>query len=129
MGIKKRQKTAVFDFDGVIASYKGWKGFDIFGKPFKEVIKTMKRLKRNGWRVIIFTTRVATPKLLKWLKKNDVPFDDINRDAQKPYGTSNKPIYDAIIDDRAVHYHGQLSKHLYKEIVNVCNQYGEEKIL
>ena len=99
-----RGKTIAFDFDGVIASYDGWKGFDVFGKPNRDVISVMNRLYRSGNRVIIWTTRQDTPKLRAWLKRNKVKCHGINDASHNPPCTSCKPAYDVFIDDRAVGY-------------------------
>lgn len=109
-------KTICFDFDGVIATFDGWKGFDVLGKPQKEVIWALRELKAKGYRIVIFTTRPATEILVGWLKKYDVPYDDINRNSHNPVMTSCKPIYHAIIDDRAINYHGQSRMELLKNL-------------
>jgi len=100
----KEKKIIAFDFDGVIASYDGWKGIAIFGKPNREVIKVMNGLHDKGCRVIIWTTRQETPKLRAWLKKNKVRHDGINTNSHNPPNTSAKPVYHAFVDDRAVNY-------------------------
>lgn len=109
-------KTICFDFDGVIASYDGWKGFDVLGEPNKEVIEVMRKLKLMDYQLIIFTTRPATQTLVDWLDKHNVSYDDINRNRKSPVMTSCKPIYHAIIDDRAINYHGQGEMELFKEL-------------
>lgn len=110
------QKTVCFDFDGVIASYDGWKGFDVLGVPNDEVISCMKKLKDEGHYIVIFTTRPATPTLVKWLKDNGVPYNDINRNKHNPVMTSSKPIYHCFVDDRAVNYGGQNGEELLTQI-------------
>lgn len=109
-------KTICFDFDGVIASYNGWEGFDVLGEPNKKIIEVMKKLKLMGYYLVIFTTRPATQILCDWLKKYNVPYDDINRNRRSPVMTSCKPIYHAIIDDRAINYHGQDEMELLREL-------------
>lgn len=110
------QKTYCFDFDGVIAKYDGWKGVDVFGEPIPATIEAMRRLKEQGGRIIIFTTRLATPALISWLQRNQVPYDEINKNSKNPPMTSVKPIYDVFIDDRALNYHGQGVGELLSEI-------------
>jgi hypothetical protein len=95
-------KTIVCDFDGVIATYDGWKGFDVFGQPILSTIRILHRLKNIGWKIVIFTTRLATPTLEAWLEYNAVPYDAINSTAHNPPNTSNKPIADVYLDDRAI---------------------------
>jgi hypothetical protein len=119
MDKSRRQLTACFDFDGVISEYQGWKGVDAFGEPIQGTIDTMKKLKKEGWFVTIFTTRKATPLLIEWLDKNKVPYDSINSTAHNPPNTSNKPLFDIVIDDRAVSFTGQSGSALYNDIHNL----------
>ena len=109
------KQTLLFDFDGVIAKYDGWKGFDVFGEPNEKIIEAMHKLK-DKYAIVIFTTRPATEKMIQWLEKNNVPYDDINRNGHNPIMTSVKPISVAIIDDRAINYHGQEADKLIEEV-------------
>ncbi len=103
--MNKNEKGIVcFDFDGVLATYNGWKGFDILGEPIPETIEAVRQLYKEGYYIIIFTTRLDTPILRKWLKDNNVPYDDINKNSKTPPHTSCKPIYHCIIDDRAINF-------------------------
>jgi len=115
-------KWLCFDFDGVIASYDGWKGFDVLGEPNLEVIKAMQTLNNKGYRITIFTTRMDTPVLRKWLYDNLVPYDSVNSNSHNPTHTSQKPIYHAVIDDRAVCYDGQPSDYLIHEILKLVDK-------
>ena len=120
-----RQKIVCFDFDGVIATYKGWKGFDKLGRPIKKVINVMKKLKEKGYFITIFTTRADTPKLRKWLEKHNVPYDSLNSFAHNPPYTSFKPIYHCVVDDRAVNPINLSEEELLKEIERMVNLYEE----
>jgi adenylylsulfate kinase len=93
-----------FDFDGVIAEWDGWKGEDIFGLPIRSTIDVMKQLKEDGHKVIIWTTRRKTPVLLDYLSRYDIPYDSVNSTDHNPPGTSQKPIFDIFIDDRAIEF-------------------------
>ena len=110
------RKVLCFDFDGVIAFYDGWKGFDVFGPPNYLVIEAMRELKRKGYYLTIFTTRPCTQTMVDWLKKYEVPFNSINSNSHNPPMTSQKPIYHAMIDDRAIRYSGQTTTDLVLEI-------------
>jgi hydroxymethylpyrimidine pyrophosphatase-like HAD family hydrolase len=114
--VKPQLKTICFDFDGVIAKFDGWKGTDVFGAPHWDVINAMKQLKASGYHVIIWTTRRITPGLMAYLNRNGVPFDSINSIAHNPKGTSTKPLYHVLVDDRAIQYRGQDCKKLIKSI-------------
>jgi hydroxymethylpyrimidine pyrophosphatase-like HAD family hydrolase len=116
------KKTLCFDFDGVIATYDGWKGFDVLGSPQNHVVETIREMKAKGYHITIFTTRLDTPTMRQWLKDNNVPYDSVNSNSHNPPNTSQKPIYHAIIDDRAVNYHGQSKEELIKEIEKVVSE-------
>lgn len=116
------KKWICFDFDGVIASYEGWKGFDVLGLPNSEVIKTIQELKSRGYAITILTTRLDTPTMREWLKSNNVPFDSINSNAHNPPNTSQKPIYHAIIDDRAINYSNEKHEVLIENIINLIEK-------
>ncbi len=89
----KFKPTVAFDFDGVIAEYDGWKGEDVFGAPRADIIDVMKRIKSEGFRIIIFTTRKLTEKMRAYLAENGIPFDEF---------VGEKPFYTAFIDDRTI---------------------------
>ena len=119
------KKWICFDFDGVIASYEGWKGFDVLGSPNSAVIQTIQALKLKGYMITILTTRLDTLTIRIWLKENQVPFDSINSNAHNPPNTSQKPIYHAIIDDRAINYKNQGGEELMEEIINLVEKVKE----
>ena len=121
-----RKKILCFDFDGVIASYNGWKGFDVLGEPNLSVIEAMGRFHDEGYFITIFTTRPFTPVMEKWLKDNKVKFDSINSNAHNPPMTSQKPIYHVIVDDRALRYKAQGTEELMAEVRGVVD--GLEEI-
>lgn len=113
------RKVIAFDFDGVISSYDGWKGVDVFGTPDMNVVYAMRRLSAQEWKIVVFTTRIETPKLRAWLKEHDVPYNSINSTKHNPPDTSIKPIYHVIVDDRAVQYKGQDTETLERDIMAV----------
>ena len=94
-----------FDFDGVIAEYSGWKGADVFGDPIPYTVNLMRKLKKDGYMVLIWTTRQVTPGILEYLKKHEIPFDSINDNSHNPPNTSAKPIFDVFVDDRALNFY------------------------
>ena len=114
-----RQLTAAFDFDGVISKYDGWKGVGVFGPPITPVVHAMRRLKALSWKIIIFTTR-GVHEIEGYLKDNDIPFDEINRNSNiDSLGT--KPIADVYIDDRAICYYGQTTQTLLDDVHTLLN--------
>ena len=96
------KKTAVFDFDGVCATYDGWKGVDVFGEPIEAIRNVLDYMNENDWFCILFTTRRTTPKLRAWLKEHRFVFGAINSTEHNPADASKaKPIADIYIDDNA----------------------------
>ena len=78
--------TVVFDFDGVVHSYKsGWLGENIIPDPpvngIKEVIED---IRKAGYEVVIVSTRCANYRgqvaILEWLKKYDIAVDDVKKE-------------------------------------------------
>lgn len=117
--------TIVFDFDGVIAEYDGWKGEDVFGKPIRSTIKVMEQLKEDGHKILIWTTRKVTFVLLDYLKKYEISYDSINDNSHNPPNTSQKPIFDIFIDDRAINFNKNIN--LLEEINNFLDKKGKIK--
>ena len=70
------KKTICIDFDGVIHDYsKGYQGEDVFGEMIPNADVGTSVLKKNGWSIIIFTTRKKTDKLEQWLKEHNIEYD------------------------------------------------------
>ncbi len=113
----KKARVIAFDFDGVIAKYGGFIGKDDIQKPIDEVVKTIKLLKRKGFKIIIYSTR-GDSFLRKYCKKFSIPFDYINRRDDKHGENLGKPIASVYVDDRAICYKGQKAAKLFKEIYN-----------
>lgn len=96
-----KEPTAVCDIDGVLATgtvddvYSDKAGW-AYEKcaPISVVIKALQILKRNGVRIIVFTSRFEEDreKTVQWLLRHEVPYDELRMD--KPYGH----VY---IDDRS----------------------------
>lgn len=127
---KTKKRIIAWDFDGVISTYKGWKGFNVFGAPIRKTINVMKKLKRQGYFITIFTTRLDTPKLRRWLDIFQVPYHSINSTAHNPPHTSFKPLFHCIVDDRAVNPVELTEKELETQIkqkIKEANSYYKEK--
>lgn len=103
---KSAGKTICVDFDGVIADYsQGFQGQDTFGDPLAGAVEALNQLKENGWKVIIFTTRKATPAFKQYLKDHGITYDEINENSEQPKGANpGKPIADCYLDDRALRF-------------------------
>lgn len=115
--------TIVFDFDGVIHSYKsGWKGTTIIPDPVVPGIKlVIDTLRSEGYHVVVVSSRCSHPEgisaIRKYLSDNDIVVDDI---------MSGKPPALCYIDDRAIRFTGQTDT-LLDEIKNFKPWQFEEK--
>ena len=101
---RSRQPTIAVDFDGVLADYSGWKGPDVLGDPRQDVIEVLNVLRREGWKIVIHTTRSEST-ILDYLIQYNVPYDEVNRNSS--YQNSGaKPVATVYWDDRAIRYSG-----------------------
>lgn len=108
-------RTIAFDFDGVIAQYKGFKSVEHMGEPNPNVVKAIRTLKEKGHKIIIHSTR-SNEQLRDYCERNDIPFDYINENPKFNTGNKGKPVASVYVDDRAVIYSGQDSESLVNEI-------------
>lgn len=47
------------DLDGTLAHYDGWKGYEHIGEPIQEMVERVKKWKKEGMDVRIFTARFS----------------------------------------------------------------------
>lgn len=114
-----KKKTICIDFDGVIHDYsKGWQGDDVFGSMIPNADLGTKALKKQGFTIIIFTTRPKTDALVKWLKDNKIVYDYINENPSQPKKSSGKLIADVYLDDRGITFRGTWDEWLIEQIVS-----------
>lgn len=105
-----RRPTLAVDFDGVIAEYDGWKGPGHLGAPRSDVVRALSHLKRDGWKIIVHTTRHEMD-VRPYLEQIGVAFDEINRNSDYPT-CINKPVASVYWDDRALTYSGNAERDL-----------------
>ena len=97
------KKTVVFDFDGVIHSYKSpWVAVDVIpDEPVEGIRETILQLQNEGYEVVIVSTRCRYEEgyraMQRWLEKYDIYVDKI---------MSTKPPAIVYIDDRAICFQG-----------------------
>lgn len=81
----------IFDLDGTICPIR--KENESYEEliPFKEMVEKIRFLKDNGHSIVIFTSRNmktynedislikknTLPKVISWLKKHDIPYDEV----------------------------------------------------
>jgi hydroxymethylpyrimidine pyrophosphatase-like HAD family hydrolase len=114
----KKLRTFAFDFDGVIARYDGKFKKELFGKPNKEVVKAIRILKKQGHRILVYSTR-GSSFLKKYCKKYKIPIDYFNENPHYNQENKGKPLASVYLDDRAVCYKGQNAK----RIVSLLNNF------
>jgi len=105
-----RRRTIAVDFDGVIANYDGWRGEESFGHPRPDVRDALRTLKQEGWKIIVHTARKSSA-VEPYLRRAEVPFDEINANTDYP-SLSPKPVATVYWDDRAVCYSGDAMRDL-----------------
>lgn len=108
------KKTVVFDFDGVVHSYKsGWQGETVIPDPPVDGIKeSIDSIRASGYKVVVVSTRCACYEGLvairEWLKKYDIAVDDVSKE---------KPPAICYVDDRAIRFDGN-AEALMEQIKN-----------
>jgi len=113
-----KKRTFAFDFDGVVSEYEGiFKGEEHVGKPRKEVVKAIKILKKQGHKILIYSTRNAKV-LKKYCKKHKIPVDYFNKNPEYKTGNPGKPVASVYVDDRALCYRGQKAEILVNSLNN-----------
>lgn len=115
--------TVVFDFDGVIHSYKsGWKGIDIIpDEPVEGIKEAIDQIRDHGYEIVIVSTRCADSNgmnaMKNWLEKYNIYSDRI---------LVEKPPAVVYIDDRAICFDGD-TKSLLSQIMNFVPWYMKGK--
>lgn len=104
--VTNMKQTVVFDFDGVIHSYKsGWQGeASIPDEPVKGIHEALKQIKEAGYEVAVVSTRCSSDAgmmaVYGWLYKwhLDIFVDRVCKE---------KPPAVVYIDDRAICFDGK----------------------
>lgn len=100
------KRTVVFDFDGVIHSYRsGWKGVDVIpDPPVPGIREAIVELRADGYEVVCVSTRCSEEKgtaaVAAYLLANGIFVDHI---------MSEKPPAICYVDDRAIRFDGDAS--------------------
>lgn len=115
--------TVVFDFDGVIHSYKsGWKGSTVIPDPPVEGIEgVLRELKQCGYNIVVSSSRCDNHGSLEavndWMLKYDLlQYVDLI--------TNKKPPARCYVDDRAICFRGD-TKNLVERIKHFEPWHGE----
>jgi len=98
------ENTVVFDFDGVIHSYRsGWQGTVVIPDPPVDGVKeVIDELRSSGYEVVVVSTRCYRKggvEAIKWyLNKHGIEVDAV---------TGEKPPAKVYVDDRAITFDGK----------------------
>ena len=95
------------DFDDTICPHG-----DVSNDPFDNAVSVIKKLRDKGNSIVIFSCRAskevmgnyteeATQKMIDYLHKWDIPYHGIYH---------GKPLFDVVIDDRAIGFHDNWDK-------------------
>lgn len=117
--VSTKQKIIAVDFDGVINSYKrGFVSHQDFDPPTHGVSEAMRRLKEDGWTIVINTCRPAEANgpIDEYCTENGIIFDFINDSpGDQGFETSPSKIYaDVYLDDKAIRFDGNWKDALAK---------------
>ena len=104
---KNHTKTIAVDFDKVLFEHEKWEGHEHYGKPIPGAKYALEKLKKMGFKIMIWTTRAQDDIIAEALTKHGITFDYINHNPnQPPEINPSKPVADYYVDDRAVHFTG-----------------------
>ncbi len=126
--------TLIFDIDGTLCPIKSKeeKYSDLI--PNKEMIEKLKNYKKEGAKIVLYTSRNMNsyncniglinkntlPVILDWLKKWDIPYDEIVAGKLWP---GHRGLY---IDDRSVRP-DEFLKYSYEELEDICKSSSVKK--
>jgi hypothetical protein len=123
--------TICVDLDATLAQYDGWKGVTEIGDPFPGAAEFMASLKAQ-YNVVVYTTRtnlgincaevpVGTDckeyligLIEAWLTEHKIPFDSV-------FAGQGKPLFTALVDDRAVSCQPAANPNAYDEVLKTLN--------
>ena len=98
-------RVVAIDFDGVLGTYTGWRGWRHLGTPVEGAREAVQRLRSEGWRVILFSTRGCN-ELESWCEEHGFEVDGINCNPYLQGQNPGKPIATVYVDDRAIQFNG-----------------------
>lgn len=107
---RSTRRSIVVDIDGTLCPIKDAKQSYADLEPYPAMLAALRRYREDGWEIVLHTSRnmntfegnlgrinvVTAPILLDWLRRWDVPFDEIH--FGKPW-PGHEGFY---VDDRAV---------------------------
>ena len=119
----ERPRVLAVDLDGTLLENVGPQEF---GKPIPPVVDAVRRLKQEGWVIVLWTCRDNTRELRLFLNKHEIPVDYINKNPGGPPGGSPKIFADVYLDDRALRFNGEEGD-LVQQIKDAAKPWHERK--
>lgn len=128
--LEKIPRRAMIDLDGTIHKYSdGFRDGTVYDDAFKGAKEVIEWLKRNGYEIVIFTTRASQAnakeqggdhndqirQVGRWLNKHGIHFDKI---------TAEKLAADFYIDDKAI----QIQNGDWSSVLNVIKKRIKYKV-
>lgn len=101
------------DFDHTINNNHDIEEGERYSKPFTGARTILQRLKLDGHNIIIFSCN-RKKWIEEWMNHWNLPYDYI--------WEGDKPVYDALIDDRAVGFRGKWDE-AYNEVQEIIKGY------
>ena len=127
MAAKEEQLTLIFDIDGTICPVKGHN--EIYEEliPYADMVAKIRAYHEQGTKIVLFTSRNmrthggnlglinahTAPVLLLWLKRWDIPYDEII------YGKPWPGKFGFYVDDRSVRP-DEFMRHTPEELAGIC---------
>ena len=129
------QLTFIFDVDGTLCPIKKQEQRYEDLEPYPQMVKKLKMYSQQGAKIVLFTSRNmrtfqgdieqikthTAPKLLKWLEKWDIPYDEVI------FGKPWPGTYGFYVDDRAVRPDEFLSGSP-EQLAELCRRSAERAI-
>lgn len=121
--------TLIFDIDGTICPIKSKEEKYEDLVPYSDVVEKIREYKKSGVRIVLYTSRnmnsyngniglinkYTAVTLFEWLKKWDIPYDEIVYGKLWP---GHKGFY---IDDRTVRPR-EFMEHSFEELEEICKK-------
>ena len=128
----KNQLTFVFDIDGTLCPIKKKEEQYSDLVPFPKMVEKLREYRKNGARIVLYTSRNmnsydgniglinvnTAPVLLEWLKKWEIPYDEIVFGKVWP---GHQGFY---VDDRSVRP-DEFLKYSVEELKEICDKSKE----
>lgn len=114
----KDRLTIAFDFDGVLAQYDGWKGFEVLGDPIDGMKELLDDLKNDHDHIIIIYTTRGNAEISAWCSRHNIIYDYINSNPNLQGNNPGKPIADVYVDDRSIRFDPENLQQLEQQIIN-----------